>query len=114
MANSRLEIMSFSSVQQGTFQANLESLLGAIQDVFEDLPLLQDLHFFLERAKRDQSQAGTQRFPQPLQEGLEVRNLRFRYPEATEDVLQDINFSCASLGRSSASSGSTVRGSQPS
>ena len=76
----------------GTFQANLESLLGAIQDVFEDLPLLQDLHFFLERAKKDQSQAGTQRFPQPLQEGLEVRNLRFRYPEATEDVLQDINF----------------------
>ncbi len=76
----------------GTFQANLESLLGAIQDVFEDLPLLQDLHFFLERAKKDQSQAGTQRFPQPLQDGLEVRNLRFRYPEATEDVLQDINF----------------------
>ena len=76
----------------GTFQGNLESLLGAIQDVFEDLPLLKDLHFFLERAKKDQSQAGTQRFPQPLQEGLEVRNLRFRYPETTEDVLQDINF----------------------
>ena len=76
----------------GTFQANLESLLSAIQDIFEDLPLLQDLHFFLERAKRDQSQAGTQPFPQPLQGGLEVRNLRFRYPAATEDVLQDINF----------------------
>ena len=76
----------------GTFQANLESLLSAIQDIFEDLPLLQDLHFFLERAKRDQSQAGTQRFPQPLQEGLEVRNLRFRYPGAPDDVLQDINF----------------------
>ncbi len=76
----------------GTFQANLESLLSAIQDIFEDLPLLQDLHFFLERAKKDQSQAGTQPFPQPLQGGLEVRNLRFRYPAATEDVLQDINF----------------------
>ena len=76
----------------GMFQANLESLLSAIQDIFEDLPLLQDLHFFLERAKRDQRQAGTQRFPHPLQEGLEVRNLRFRYPEATDDVLQDINF----------------------
>ena len=76
----------------GTFQSNLESLLSAIQDVFEDLPLLQDLHFFLERAKRDQSQAGTQRFPQPLQDGLEVKNLRFRYPEAPDDVLQDINF----------------------
>jgi len=76
----------------GAFQSNLESLLSAIQDIFEDLPLLQDLHFFLERAKRDQSQAGTQRFPQPLQDGLEVRNLRFRYPEAPDDVLQDINF----------------------
>ena len=76
----------------GTFQSNLESLLSAIQDVFEDLPLLQDLHFFLERAKKDQSQAGTERFPQPLQDGLEVKNLRFRYPEATDDVLQDINF----------------------
>lgn len=76
----------------GTFQSNLESSLSAIQDVFEDLPLLQDLHFFLERAKRDQSQAGTQRFPQPLQDGLEVKNLRFRYPEAPDDVLQDINF----------------------
>ena len=76
----------------GTFQSNLESLLSAIQDIFEDLPLLQDLHFFLERAKRDQSQAGTQPFPQLLQGGLEVRNLRFRYPAATEDVLQDINF----------------------
>lgn len=76
----------------GTFQADLESLLSAIRDVFEDLPLLQDLHFFLERAKRDQSRAGTQRFPQPLREGLEVRNLRFRYPEATDDVLQDISF----------------------
>lgn len=76
----------------GTFQSNLESLLSAIQDVFEDLPLLQDLHFFLQRAKKDQSQAGTQRFPQPLQDGLEVKNLRFRYPEATDDVLQDINF----------------------
>ena len=76
----------------GTFQANLESLLSAIQDIFEDLPLLQDLHFFLERAKTDQRQAGTQRFPHPLQEGLEVRHLRFRYPEATDDVLQDINF----------------------
>ena len=36
--------------------------------------------------------SGTDRFPQPLQEGLEVRNLRFRYPEGTEDVLEDINF----------------------
>lgn len=76
----------------GTFQTNLESLLSAIQDVFEDLPLLQDLHFFLERARKDQSQAGTQRFPQPLQDGLEVKNLRFRYPEAPDDVLQDITF----------------------
>lgn len=75
-----------------TFQSNLESLLGAVQDVLVDLPLLQDLHVFLERAKTDQSESGTETFPQPLQDGLDVRNLRFRYPEGTEDVLRDINF----------------------
>ena len=75
-----------------TFQNNLESLLSAIQDTLQDLPLLQDLHSFLERAKADRSRSGTETFPQPLQDGLEVRNLRFRYPAGTEDVLQDINF----------------------
>lgn len=75
-----------------TFQSNLESLLSAVQDVLVDLPLLQDLHAFLERAKTDQSESGTETFPQPLQDGLDVRNLRFRYPEGTEDVLRDINF----------------------
>ena len=75
-----------------TFQSNLESLLSAVQDVLVDLPLLQDLHVFLERAKTDQSESGTETFPQPLQDGLDVRNLRFRYPEGTEDVLRDINF----------------------
>lgn len=76
----------------GTFQGNLESLLSAIQDIFEDLPLLQDLHYFLNRAKTDRSESGIQKFPQTLQDGIEVRNLRFRYPGATEEVLQDINF----------------------
>ena len=75
-----------------TFQGNLESLLSAVQDVLQDLPLLQDLHAILERAKTDRRRSGTDRFPQPLQEGLEVRNLQFRYSEGTEDVLEDINF----------------------
>lgn len=75
-----------------TFQGNMEGLLGSIQNIFRDLPLLRDLHFFLQRAEKARTQAGTETFPQPLQQGLEVRNLRFRYPEATDDVLQDINF----------------------
>ena len=75
-----------------SFQNNLESILSAIQDTLQDLPLLQDLYSFLERAETHRSQSGTETFPQPLQDGLEVRNLRFRYPEGTEDVLQDISF----------------------
>lgn len=66
-----------------TFQSNLESLLSAVQDVLVDLPLLQDLHAFLERAKTDQSESGTETFPQLLQDGLDVRNLRFRPDEGT-------------------------------
>ena len=74
-----------------SFQGNLEAILSQIQNIFEDLPLLRDLHSFLERAEKTHTQAGTETFPQPLQDGIEVHNLRFRYPEATEDVLQDIN-----------------------
>ncbi|CAI8031143.1 Subtilin transport ATP-binding protein SpaT [Geodia barretti] len=75
-----------------TFQGNMEGLLSQIQNILEDLPLLRDLHLFLERAEKTRTQAGTETFPKPLQQGMEVRNLRFRYPEATDDVLQDINF----------------------
>lgn len=75
-----------------TFQGNLESLLSAIEDTLQDLPLLRDLQAFLERAKTDRSQSGDETFPQALKQGLEVRNLRFRYPEGDKDVLADINF----------------------
>lgn len=75
-----------------SFQGNLEAILSQIQDIFEDLPLLRDLNYFLGRAEKARTQAGTQTFPQPLQDGIAVHNLRFRYPEATDDVLEDINF----------------------
>ncbi len=75
-----------------TFQGNMEGLLGSIQNILVDLPLLRDLHSFLERAEKTRTQAGTEIFPIPLQQGVEVRNLRFRYSGSTDDVLQDINF----------------------
>ena len=75
-----------------TFQGNMEGLLGEIRNILQDLPLLRDLHFFLERAEKNRTRAGTEKFPKPVQQGVEVRNLRFRYPEASDDVLQDINF----------------------
>lgn len=75
-----------------SFQGNLEAILSQIQNILEDLPMLRDLHLFLKRARQNRNTAGIQAFPQPLQQGIEVRNLRFRYPEADDDVLQDINF----------------------
>ena len=74
------------------FQGDLEGLLRQIQKIVEDVPLLRDLHFLLERGKRARTQSGTEIFPQPLQHGVEVQNLRFQYPGATDDVLKDINF----------------------
>ena len=41
-----------------TFQGNMEGLLGSIQNIFRDLPLLRDLHFFLERAEKTRTQGG--------------------------------------------------------
>ena len=75
-----------------SFQGTLEGLLGKVENIFQDLPMLRDLNFFLERAEKDRTQAGTASFPKSLQEGVTVKNLRFRYPEADDDVLQDISF----------------------
>ena len=74
------------------FQGDLEGLLRLIQNILEDVPLLRDLHLLLERGKTARTESGTETFPQPLEHGLEVRNLRFQYPGSTDDVLQDINF----------------------
>ena len=74
------------------FQRDLEGLLRLIQNILEDVPLLRDLHLLLERGKTARTQSGTETFPQPLQSGVEVRNLRFQYPGGTDDVLEDINF----------------------
>ena len=74
-----------------SFQGNLEAILSQIQDIFEDLPMLRDLNYFLGRAEKTHTDAGAETFPEPLQDGIAINNLRFRYPEATEDVLQDIN-----------------------
>ena len=74
------------------FQGDLEGLLRQIQNILEDVPLLRDLHLLLERGKTARTESGTDPFPQPLQHGVEVQNLRFQYPGATDDVLQDINF----------------------
>ncbi|MCG9126985.1 ABC transporter ATP-binding protein [Candidatus Poribacteria bacterium] len=74
-----------------TFQGNLEGLLRQIQRILDDLPLLRDLNFFLKRAESDYIELGTEKFPQPLNKGLEIQNLRFRYSETNEDILKDIN-----------------------
>ena len=74
------------------FQGDLEGLLRQIQKILEDVPLLRDLHLLLERGETARTQSGTETFPQPLQSGVEVRNLRFQYPGGTDEVLQDINF----------------------
>ena len=74
------------------FQRDLEGLLRLIQNILEDVPLLRDLHLLLERGKTARTQSGTETFPQPLQSGVEVRNLRFQYPGGTDAVLEDINF----------------------
>ena len=74
------------------FQGDLEGLLRVIQNILEDVPLLRDLHLLLERGKTARTQSGTEPFPQPLQDGVAVRNVRFQYPGGTDAVLQDINF----------------------
>lgn len=74
------------------FQGELESLLWQIRYLAQDLPVLKDLHRFLNTAAALESSVGAREFPRPLVKGIKVRNLSFRYPQSSDMVLKDISF----------------------
>ena len=74
------------------FQGELEGLLQQVRYVMQDLPTLRDLQAFLDEAASAGAYFGTAPFPRPLQEGLEVLDLCFRYPGAAEDTLRGVSF----------------------
>ena len=79
----------------GAFQVNLARLLSQVRDMLQDLPLLRDLHTFMELATEARARAGTAAFPRPLRQGIDVNGLTFRYPGADEEALRDVTFTAA-------------------
>ncbi|HET6385686.1 MAG TPA: ABC transporter ATP-binding protein [Armatimonadota bacterium] len=76
-----------------TFQATLEKILGTVRKVASDIPILSDLQRFMDLAAQKKKSSGTQSFPVPMREGLEVRNLSFSYPGSERMAVCDVSFS---------------------
>ena len=74
------------------FQGELEGMLYEVRYFLQDLPVLRDLHAFLDEAAAATARRGETPFPRPLRQGLAVEGLRFRYPGAAEETLRGVSF----------------------
>jgi len=76
---------------QGTFQ----SLLGSVNRLFESGLFLNHLYDFLDLTPRVHSLPGAQRVPRPIKQGIEFRDVGFRYPGREEWALRNVSFTIA-------------------
>lgn len=76
---------------QGTFQG----LLGSVNSLFESGLFLNNLFDFLQLTPTMQPVASPRKVPRPLQQGIEFRNVSFRYPDRDEWALRDVSLTLA-------------------
>lgn len=90
----------FQSAEQ--VRGGLNSLFNTLGVFYEHSLFVGNLYRFLELdptgvagALRAQSNSGTLPVPSPLHDGIEFRNVSFRYPNAERYVLTDLSFTIA-------------------
>lgn len=74
-------------------QGSITGLLSSLSQLYENQLFMRNLFDFLDLTLV-QPQTGTRPFPKPLRQGIEFRNVSFRYPGTSRLVLQDVSFFC--------------------
>jgi ATP-binding cassette subfamily B protein len=81
-------VMYYQAFQRGI--GSLQSLLKGLADLYEDSLFLTHFHEFLRFEPRVKEPVQPVSVPDPIREGIEIRDLSFRYPDSDRDVLQGI------------------------
>lgn len=76
---------------QGAFQ----SVLGSVNGLFESGLFLNHLYEFLDLEPRINTLPGARAVPRPIMEGIEFRDVGFRYPGREEWAVRHVSFSIA-------------------
>jgi len=84
-------VMYFQAFQRGL--AHLKGVLGGVADLYEDGLFLSNLYEFLDIEPKVTQPLHPVPVPRPLQKGLMIENLTFKYPTGNVNVLEDISFS---------------------
>jgi len=70
--------------------AVLQSLLISLTSLYEDNLFLKNF-FDFQSIKPLNNQKGNHQFPQPMKQGIRLKNIHFKYPNTNNWVLKDIN-----------------------
>ncbi len=84
-------VMYFQAFQRGL--AYLKGVLGGVADLYEDGLFLSNLYEFLDIEPKVKEPLHPVPVPRPIQKGLKVENVTFRYPTGNGNVLENISFS---------------------
>ncbi len=82
-------VMYQQAFQRG--QAHIGGVLRALAGLYEHKLFLVNLFEFIDLEKRVADPADPCRMPRPMQSGIAVENVSFRYPAGRSEVLQDVS-----------------------
>jgi ATP-binding cassette subfamily B protein len=82
-------VLYYQAFQRG--QDALKGLLGSISGLYEDNLFLSNLYEFLELKPKILQPANPKPIPQPMQTGIEFKNVGFQYTTTTRKALKNIN-----------------------
>jgi ATP-binding cassette subfamily B protein len=84
-------VMYFQAFQRGL--TYLKGVLGGVADLYEDSLFLSNLYEFLDISPKVKQPLHPVPVPRPIQKGLMVEHVSFKYPSGNGNVLEDISFS---------------------
>lgn len=82
-------VMYYQAFERG--QSFLRGFLGGLVEIYENSLFISNLYEFLELEAKITDPNAPQIFPVPIQQGIVLENVSFRYPDSTRHALKNIN-----------------------
>lgn len=82
-------VMLFTAIQRG--QTMVQDLLGSVASLYEDSLFLTNLYDFLDIEPKISRKSGEQSMPQPMMQGIEFKNVSFRYGDDAREALRSVD-----------------------
>ena len=82
-------VMYYGAFQRA--QGCLQDIMGGLAGLYEDSMFLNHFYDFLDLKPATTAPSNCVKVPRPMQEGIVLEHLSFRYPTADREVLNDIN-----------------------